>query len=137
MSWQAKQQIPWPIGGQSLASGASVTGDAIVGSPVVVGKGLMAVVLTVTGYSGGSGFDLINLRIQANSRAAATTWYDIGEVTFGDATAIGEARTSADAIVIPVLNESDYQIRLFSYIQGSATAATVTADVYPIPTKNG
>ena len=136
MSWQT-QQIPFPIGGQSIAAAAAVTTDAIVGSAVQVGRGLMAVVITASGYAGGSAFDLINLRIQANTNAAKTTWADIGEVTLGDATAIGDARTSLSGAVIPVMNESDYQIRVYSYTQGSATAATVTADVYPIPTNNG
>lgn len=136
MAWQT-QQISFPVGGQSIAAAAAVTADAIVGSAVTVGKGLMNVVFTVSGFTGGTGFDLINLRIQANSRAATTTWADIGEVTLGDATAIGDARTSLTGAVVPVLNESDYQIRVFSYVQGSATAATVTADVYPVATKNG
>ena len=62
----------------------------------------------------------------------SATWEDIGEVTVGDATAIGGARTSLSSAVIPVLNMADYQIRLYSYTQGSAVSATVTADVYPL-----
>ena len=132
MAWQTYPQIPWPIGGQSVAAAASVTSDAIVGSAVTVGRGLLAWVLTVASYVGGSAFDLINLRLQANTRAATTTWADIGDITFGDATAIGEARTSASAIVLYAHNEADYQVRLYSYVQGSAVSAVVTCDIYPM-----
>jgi hypothetical protein len=131
MAWQT-QDIPWAVDGTEIASLASVTTDAIVGSAVQTGKGIFAVVATISNYIGGSGFDLISFRIQANTAAATSTWYDIGHLVIGDTTAIGSALTSVTNAVIIVKNDYDHQIRVFSYVQGSAVSCTADFDLYPL-----
>jgi len=130
MAWQT-QYISFQCDGESLASAVSVNTDGTVGSAVETGRGSFDIDFTVSGYSGGTGFDSILIVVQSNSQAAATTWTEIGNVVIGDADGRGTSLTSLTNAIVGVTNQSDYQIRLYAYVNGSATAATVTAKIYP------
>jgi len=130
MAWQT-QKVPYGNDGTSLASAVAVTSDGTVGSAVEVGTGDFWADFTIASYSGGTGFDSVVVEVQANTSAATSTWSTIGAFIVGDATGIGVDRTSAANNVIGCRNEGNYQVRLYAYVNGSATTATVTCKIYP------
>jgi hypothetical protein len=130
MAWQT-QSIPWENDGTSLASSQAITADGVVGSAVEVGRGDYDIVFTVSGLSITSGQGLSLFAVQANTRGATTTWKEIGNIALGDTTARGANLQSVTNAVVPVKNEGDYQIRVYAYLQGTITTATVTATAYP------
>jgi hypothetical protein len=134
MAWQT-QKVPFPIDGTALASAVAVSSDAVVGSAVETGKGLFAIEFTVASYVAGTGFDTLVIIVQANTRAATTTWVEIGNLVLGDATGRGTELLAVTSAIVPVLNNADYQIRVYAYINGSTVSATVTATVYPFETR--
>ena len=126
------QERPFPIGGVALATAAVVTTEAIVGAAVQIGKGLFCLDLTVSGYAGGSGFDALMLSVEANTEAAPTVWSKLLVIPLGDATALGTAMTSFTNQPFYFRNDANYQVRLYSDTNGSATTATVTATIHPL-----
>lgn len=130
MAWQT-QKVPFGNDGESLATAVSVTSDGVVGGAVTVGRGQYFVDFTVASYVGGTSFDNMLIIIQANSINADSTWYEVGNILLGDATGRGTALTSVTNAVVGILNQSDSEVRLYAYINGSAVSATVTAKIYP------
>ena len=129
-TWQT-QVVPWHNGGTALQAAATITTDT-ASTAVVIGNGRFDVVIDVDALTLGTGGDLIVFDIEANSLAATSTWKSIGNLVLGDATARGQAMTATGDYKISVDNQSDYQIRLYVYLTGSASSLTYSAYAYPI-----
>jgi hypothetical protein len=129
-TWQT-QVVPWHNGGTALQAAATITTDT-ASTAVVIGNGRFDVVIDVDALTLGTGGDLIVFDIEANSLAATSTWYSIGNLVLGDATSRGQAMTATGEYKISVDNQSDYQIRVYAYLTGSASSLTYSAYAYPI-----
>ena len=131
MAWQT-QRIQWGNDGVALASSAALSGDGAIGSAVAVGRGRFDINFSSASLTDtGVGFDIGLIIVQANKLSNTGVWYEIGNLVLGDATGRGTALTSVTNAVISVVNQLDYQVRLYGYCQGSTTIMTVSAKIYP------
>jgi hypothetical protein len=137
MAWQANNDITrsWNVMGQTTLVESKTITTSTTETAVFVGKGLMAVQINVSALTLGTGFDTVNFLIQRNTVAAPTTWVEIGQRVFGDATGLGVAM-GADNVMDIVNNDGDNQIRINAYVSGSATSVTYSATVAPVRTKD-
>jgi len=135
-AWRANNDItvPWnTVGGKVLSASGQVT-SSTEGAGVFVGRGLFMCELTVTSILLGSGFDTINFMIERNTMRATGQWTNIGQLVLGDATGIGVA-LGIDVYTFPIWNDGDNQVRVYTYVNGSASAVTWSAKLYPLRSK--
>lgn len=135
MAWQT-QEANYQNDSTALASAVAVAADGVVGAAIDLGKGRYDVEFTVADYVGGGYADDLMLIVQANTAAATSTWAEIGNLCIGDADGRGVALTSVTGGIVPVINQADYQVRLYAYLNGSAVSATVTAKIRPVASKD-
>ena len=120
------------LGGVEIVASAAVTKDTN-STGVIVGKGKIRIVVDVTAIEVASDNELYNIDIEANTEAASSTWYRIGNLCLGAAVATGRAADDAiDEYEFIVDNPYDYQIRATTYVVGSvATGITFSITAYP------
>jgi len=108
--------------GVTLKAAAAVITDTVE-TAVEVGKGKYRLVLAITAIDADTADDLYSIFIDANSRAATTTWKRITpKMCFGHATATGDDYTDAAATYeIIVDNPYDYQLRVTTDVVGTVT----------------
>jgi len=121
------------LGGVEIVASTAFTGDTTNSDGVTVGKGKMRIVVAVTAIEVASSNELFNIDIEANTEAASTTWYRIGNLCLGAAEVTGRAADDAiDEYEFIVDNPYDYQIRATTYVVGSvATGITFSITAYP------
>jgi hypothetical protein len=127
----------FPAGGgvSLLASGLhSVTFSS--GKPVV-GRGLFAVQTVLNAVEVGTGNETYKFTLYANTRAATSTWYDLGTVQcFGCGSALTGHKGANSTETIPetfAFNPYDYQVYARCVVGGTVTnGINATMKIYPI-----
>jgi hypothetical protein len=123
------------LGAVSLKAAALITADG-TSTAVETGKGKFRIVLTTTAVEAASNDELYVVEIEANTRAATSTWYAIGTVAvLGAAEVTGRESDNADAGVYEVIidNPYDYQLRERHYVNGTiATGCNYSVDADPL-----
>ncbi len=117
------------------ASGA-ITSDN-VGTAVALPKGRYDLFFDVTALSTGTGFDVVTVVIERNVKSSVNEWTNVMPpvVIGGDATGSGEAVSTGD-YVVSINNTGDYQIRVLTYLSGSATSITYACTAHPVIVPN-
>jgi len=135
-AWRANNDatVPWNTTGGTVLSASGQLTATTEGGGVFVGRGLFMAEFTITAILLGSGFDTINFMIQRNTKAAPGQWTNIDQLVLGDATGIGVA-LGIDVYTFPIWNDGDDQIRVYTYVNGSASAVTWSAKLYPLRSK--
>jgi Tfp pilus assembly protein PilX len=126
--------IPWyGVDGTALQASATIT-SSTAGTAVEMGRGLFCVVITVTAIHQESGFDNVAFWIEANTKAATSTYAQIGAVCVGDATGVGVAigTSGVGSFPIYVFNPYDNGIRVNAKVLGSTDSVTYSAKIYPL-----
>lgn len=126
--------IPWyGVDGTSLQASTTIT-TSTAATAVEVGKGLFCVVITVTAVHQESGFDNVAFWIEANTKAATSTYTQLACLPVGDATGVGIAigSTGVGSFPIFVFNPYDNGIRINAKVLGSTDSVTYSAAIYPI-----
>lgn len=126
--------------GTTLKSSANVTGSTDNPETAVeVGGGRFEIVTTVSAIDVASNDEHYTVVLEANTRDATSTWYEIGVLFAGGAkeTTGKAADDAADEYVIDVFNPYDYQVRVRTYLIGStASGITFGAVAYPLPVRS-
>lgn len=125
--------IPWKgVDGTVLQASTTITSSTNT-TGVEVGKGKFVVVITTTAIHQESGFDNVSFWVEANTKAATTTYTQLACLPIGDATGVGVAIGSTGVGSFPVYinNPYDYQIRLNVDVLGSTDSVTYSAKIYP------
>lgn len=105
---------------------------------VEVGKGKFRAVSTITAIETASGDEQYIALIEANTRGATSTWYEIATLfARGASAATGRSAADvADAEEVIVDNPYDYQVRVRTYVVGSvSTGINYTVDAYTLLSK--
>lgn len=121
------------LGGVELkAAGAETSSTAQSG--VVVGKGKMRVVTTITAIDTAGNDEHYTVVLEANTAAVTGTWYELGVLfSGGDSTTTGRSSDdTADELEIIIDNPYDYQVRVRSYMIGGTTSLTYSVNAYPL-----
>lgn len=98
---------------------------------VEMGKGLYAIDVAVTAIHQESGFDIVVFWVEANTKAATSTYEQLAGLPIGDATGTGVA-LSTGTFPIYVYNVRDNAIRLNVKVLGSTDSITYSARIYPL-----
>ncbi len=135
-AWRANNDtsIPWNTTGAKVLSASGQVTASTEGAGVFVGRGLFMLELTVSTILLGSGFDTINFMVQRNTSRLPGQWTNIGQLCIGDATGIGVA-LGIDVYTFPIWNDGDSEVRIYTYVNGSASAVTWAAKLYPMRSK--
>ena len=130
------KMLSWQNGGTAINASATYTSDN-TGTAVTLGKGRFDLFVDVTALTLGTGFDTVTLVVERNTAAATSTWISVCPpiVIGGDATGAGEAVGVGD-YVVGLNNTGDHQIRIKTYLSGSATSVTYSATAYPVASKD-
>lgn len=125
------------LGAVELKAAGLVAADAN-GSAVYVGKGKMRIVSNITVIEVASNDEHYTAVIEANTRAATSTWKEIGTLFARGALEI-TGRAADDAVdeeEIVIDNPYDYQIRVTTYVTGTiATGINFTVNAYGLLAK--
>lgn len=116
---------------------AGLEASDTTGSAVYAGKGKFRLKTAITAIVTDTGDEIYNIKIQANSRGATTTWVDITpNMCYGAAAATGDTVTTADEWEIIVDNPNDYQVRYVSNLVGTVgTGINYTLTAYSLLSK--
>jgi len=133
----------WPnegkLGALSLKA-AGLVDESDTETAVEVGKGTFRAVTSITAIEVASNNELYISVIEANTRSATSTWYEIGTLFARGANEVTgrTADDSADAEEIVLDNPYDYQVRVHTYVVGSiSTGINYTVDAYPLHNRAG
>ena len=132
----------WPddtkVGGLELRASAAAGADATADA-VEIGKGKYRIVTTWTGCEVDDNDELYVITLEANTRYATSTWYEIGVLAvLGDSVATGRDtdNSSTGSVEIIVDNPYDYQVRVRTYVNGTiTTGVTYSVTAYPLGRK--
>jgi hypothetical protein len=108
-----------------------------VETAVEIGKGKFRIVTAVTAINVTGDNDQYLMVLEANTRDATSTYYEIGTLFFGGAKEM-TGRSADDAIdeyEIIVDNPYDYQVRVVSYIVASSGSITSSVKAYALDRK--
>jgi len=124
----------------TLRASATTTGASTknTDTAVLLGKGKYRVVTDVTVIETAGNDEGYTIVLEANTRAATSTWYEIGTIGhFGAAEVTGRAADdAADEYEIIVDNPYDYQVRVVTYKIGSTpTGITFSVKAYALSDK--
>lgn len=133
-------QTPDTLMGGTALKAAGLIAATTAHTGIDMGHGWVCIQLAWTAAEIASNDELYIIKVEANTKAATTTWTEIGhlatlgatEVTAstGDATATGTIRAA-------FFNSKDYQIRLKTWASGTiATGINFSADAHPIHSLN-
>jgi len=103
------------------------------GTAAIVGKGKLRIVTNITALEIASNDEHYTIKIQANTAAATSTWYDLATLFSGGAfETTGESTDDVvDEHEVIIDNPHDYQIRTHLVLVGSvATGINFTCDAY-------
>lgn len=126
------------LGGTTLKAAALIAVDTS-STAVEIGKGKYRIVTTWTACEVDNNDELYVVAIEANTRAATSTWYEIGiAAVLGDSVATGrdtdQASTGSCEIIVD--NQYDYQLRVRTYVNGTVgTGCNFSVVAYPLATK--
>lgn len=123
------------IGGLALKA-AGLVASTTAETGVAVGRGVFEIQIDWTACEIASGDELYIITVEANTKAATSTWTEIGGFrplgatakvsSSGDATAAGSIRQAFN-------NPGDYQIRVKCWVSGSiASGINYSAKLYNI-----
>lgn len=136
MNW-ATYEDPIGHGGGVALNAAGLIEVDTTATAVEVGKGMYKFVAVVTAIEVASNDEIFSIDIEANTRAATSTWKTIASISLGVSEITG--RTADDAAGTYVFygeNPNDYQIRCHTKLSGSvATGINYTLSVYPLGLK--
>jgi hypothetical protein len=128
------------IGGLTIKTLANVKGSTITnGTAYEVGKGKFKAVTKVTVLDVDANDEHYIMVVEANTRAATSTWYEIGTLFAGGAHEVTgrAADDAADEYEIILDNPYDYQVRVTTYILGSTNVGiTSSVILYPLSRKH-
>lgn len=122
------------LGAVALKAAGLVTAEANE-TAVEVGKGKMRIVTNITAIEIASNNELYISVIEANTRAATSTWYEIATLFARGAKEVTDraADDAADEEEIIIDNPYDYQVRVTTYVVGSIdTGINYTVDAYTL-----
>lgn len=126
------------LGGVTLKSAGLIAADNTA-TAVEIGKGKYRIKTTWTACEIDNNDELYHVAIEANTRNATSTWYDIGTVALlGDSVATGRDTDTAatGSMEIIVDNPYDYQLRVRTYVNGTvATGCNFSVVAYPLMSK--
>jgi hypothetical protein len=128
-----------PIGGVALKA-AGLVAATTAETAVLLDGGAFAVQIDWTAAEIASADELYIITVEANTRAATTTWTEIGgfralgatakTASSGDANATGSIRQG-------FYNPKDYQVRIKTWVSGTiATGLNFSAKAFPIKDLN-
>jgi hypothetical protein len=128
------------LGGTTIRASAVTASGTETGTSYEVGKGKFRAVLNWTVCETGTGDEFYNVVIEANSRAATSTYYKIGTLgCYGCAALTSDTVTPNTGEFETIIdNPYDYQIRVKVYCRGSIGSGGLTHSVviYPLADKN-
>ena len=137
MNWSTNYGDPVGAGGGTEIRATGLTDVDETGTSYEVGKGRYKIVIVVSAIEIASNDENYNIDIEANTRAATSTYKTIGGLSLGPTEMTG--RSSDDTIgtyVILIDNPNDHQIRTHVRLVGSvATGINFVATVYPLDGK--
>lgn len=123
------------LGAQTMKAAALVAADADH-TAIEVGTASFAIRMPWTACEIASNDELYVVKLKANTRAADTTWVEIGTIFVGGATEVtgGSGDTAATGEVwAGFRNPYDYQVRASTYVNGTiATGINFGLELYPI-----
>jgi hypothetical protein len=132
----------WPndckLGAYTLKSAALIAADT-TGTSYELGKGKFRVVVTWTACEVDNNNELYNIVLEANTRAATSTYYKIGALgAYGAAEVTGDTADTATSGAYECIidNPYDYQVRYRVYVNGTMTnGMNFSVIAYPVATK--
>lgn len=123
------------IGGTELKAAGLVAADTNH-TAIDFGAGVFAIRFAWTAAEVASGDEFYMVKVQANTRAATTTWTEIGTIFVGgDSTTQGGLTDIAASgeVTQGFTNPYGHQIRLATYVNGAiATGLNFSAKAFPI-----
>lgn len=126
----------WPGTGKLGAVALKATGlvaTTTAETAVEVGKGKMRIESTISAIEVASNNELYIAVLEANTRSATSTWYEIATLFARGAQEVTgrSADDSADAEEVIADNPYDYQVRVKTYVVGSVgTGVNYTVNAY-------
>jgi hypothetical protein len=122
------------LSGINLRASTLITASA-AGTAAYVGMGTFIARLILIAIEVDSSNEGMFVDIQANTKAATSTWYDIARIgMFGDTVATGaNADSTLGTYVQGIVNPYDHQLRVYTNIVGTiGTGFDYTLDIYPM-----
>jgi hypothetical protein len=127
------------IGGTTLKASAALTNATTknVETAVELGKGKYRIVTDITAMTLAGANDFYLMVLEANTRDATSTYYEIGTLFAGGAKELTgrSANDSVGKLEIIVDNPYDNQVRVVTYIVASAGSVTASVKAYPLTRK--
>jgi hypothetical protein len=122
----------WENDGTTLKSSGAVTSSGTAETAVNVGKADFDVEVVVSAATTGTGNDMFLIVVEENTLAATTTWTECGNLCLGDAGGTGRsAAITTGSFPVGVARSGDNQVRIKTYLVGSAASVTFSATAYP------
>jgi len=129
------KMLSWENGPLAVAASATYTTDT-TGTAVTIGKGRFDLKVNVSALTLGTSFDTVTLMVERNTLKSTSTWVSLCTplVIGADADGAGEAVSTGD-YVFGLNNTGDHQIRVKTYLSGSASSITYSANAYPLASR--
>ena len=126
--------LDYGSGGIALKAAALVAADTAE-TAVFLGRGWSAMRIVWTACEIASNDELYNVVFQANTAAATSTYYDLGNICFGATEVTGgmDDSPATGEIWLAIFNPYDYQVRVNTKVSGTiATGMNFAIDAYPL-----
>lgn len=123
------------LGAVALKSAGLVAADGTE-TAVELGKGMYRIVVTTTACEVDSNNELYVSVIEANTRNATSTWYELGVVLLAgalEATGRDTDSSASETYETIIDNPYDYQLRVRHYVNGTvATGCNIAVNAYAL-----